>query len=241
MKSVVSRHAGFVVATGCALILTLLVTERAYGQLPDAQDKLAALKQSIQASAAALRQYEWVETLVISRKGEEKSRKQSRCYYGADGGLQKTVVTEEGGGGRKKRGVRGRVVKNKTEDMKEYIAQAMALVKQYVPPDPQKIQTAKDAGRTTLSVHDNATRIRLGIPDYLKAGDTLSLDIDPNNDRLLGISVSTYLDDREDAVTLDVTFRTLEDGTSYPSQIVLDGKSEEIKISISNSGYRKSG
>ncbi len=85
--------------------------------------------------------------------------------------MQKTLVTEEGGGGRKRRGVRGRVVQNKTEDMKEYVEQAMALVKQYVPPDPQKIQTAKDAGRTTLSVHDNATRIRLEIPDYLKAGD----------------------------------------------------------------------
>ena len=122
-KHASARHAGIMIAAICAPILTLLVTERAYGQAPDEQGKLAALKQSIQTSAAALRQYEWVETLVVSLKGEEKSRKQNRCYYGADGGVQKTLVTEEGGGGRKKRGVRGRIAKNKTEDMKEYIEQ----------------------------------------------------------------------------------------------------------------------
>ena len=125
--------------------------------------------------------------------------------------------------------------------MKEYVEQAMALVKQYVPPDPQKIQTAQEAGRTKLSVHDSATRMRLEIPDYIKAGDALRVDIDPNNDRLLGISVSTYLAKPQDAVTLDVTLGTLGDGTSYPSEIVFDGKSEKIKIVVSNSGYRKSG
>ena len=118
---------------------------------------------------------------------------------------------------------------------------AMGLVKQYVPPDPQKIQAAKEAGKTSLSVHDNATRLRLTIPDYLKAGDALSVDIDPNHDRLLGVTVSTYLKNRDDAVTLDATFGALTDGTSYPSDIVFEGESEQIRISVSNTGYRKSG
>lgn len=211
---------------------------------PEAQTKLATLKQSIQASAAALRQYEWVETLVVSKGGEEKSRKQNRCYYGADGGVQKTPITQsdQGSSGRRKpRGVRKRVVAKKTDELKDYIQQAMALVKQYVPPDPQKIQTAMDAGNTVLSIHDNATRMRLEIPNYIKAGDALRVDIDPNNDRLLGISVSTYLNGRDDVVTLDVKFGTLDDGTRYPSQIVFDGVSKSVRIVVSNTGYRKSG
>jgi hypothetical protein len=211
---------------------------------PEAQTKLAALKQSIQASAAALRQYEWVETLVVSKGGEEKSRKQNRCYYGADGGVQKKPITQsdQGSGGRRKpRGVRKRVVANKTEDLKEYIQQAMALVKQYVPPDAQKIQAAKDAGKTTLSIHDNATRMRLEIPNYIKAGDALRVDIDPNNDRLLGISVSTYLNGQDDVAALEVKLGTLNDGTSYPAEIVFDGVSKSIRIVVTNTGYRISG
>ena len=46
------------------------------------QDHVAALKQSLGQGQAMLRQYEWIETTVINFKGEEKSRKQNRCYYG---------------------------------------------------------------------------------------------------------------------------------------------------------------
>ena len=41
---------------------------------------------------AALRQYQWLETTVVSLKGEEKSRTQNNCVYRADGKVQKTPV-----------------------------------------------------------------------------------------------------------------------------------------------------
>jgi hypothetical protein len=50
---------------------------------------VTAIKQSLEDSKVALHQYEWVETTIISVKGEEKSRTQQRCYYGADGKIQK--------------------------------------------------------------------------------------------------------------------------------------------------------
>ena len=50
-----------------------------------AADPAAAVKQSLQQGLAKARGYEWIETTIISLKGEEKARKQNRCYYGADG------------------------------------------------------------------------------------------------------------------------------------------------------------
>ena len=61
---------------------------------PAPEERVAAIKQSLQESMAALRQYEWVETTIVSLKGEEKSRAQKRCYYGADGKIQKIALTE---------------------------------------------------------------------------------------------------------------------------------------------------
>src|SRR5262245_55640700 len=61
----------------------LLVTMSAQGQSP--QEKIAALKQSLAANQAALRQYSWIETTVISMKGEVKKQEQKQCSYGADG------------------------------------------------------------------------------------------------------------------------------------------------------------
>jgi hypothetical protein len=52
-------------------------------------DQIAAIKQSMAESQQLLRQYEWIETTAISVKGEEKSRQQNRCYYGAIGKVRR--------------------------------------------------------------------------------------------------------------------------------------------------------
>ena len=57
------------------------------------QDKVAALKQSLAANARLQMQYRWIETTVISMKGEEKSRIQKQCFYGPDGKIQKQQLT----------------------------------------------------------------------------------------------------------------------------------------------------
>ena len=63
-------------------------------QSPEVQQRVAALKQNVARDQQSIRQYQWIETTVISLKGEEKSRKQKQCYYGADG------VSTKGHGGR---------------------------------------------------------------------------------------------------------------------------------------------
>ena len=59
---------------------------------PTPQQRVGMLKQWLQASQAQLRHYEWIETTVVSVKGEEKSRQQNRCYHGAEGKVQKVPV-----------------------------------------------------------------------------------------------------------------------------------------------------
>ena len=211
----------------------------ALSQETGGEDKVAAVKQLLQAGGTALRKYEWVETTTLSHKGEQKSTKQSQCYYGADGALQKIPIAAEQGAGKKKkpRGLRGKIAKKKTGDMTDYMADATALVKRYVPPDPARIQAAKDAGK--MSIHPLAAdKHQLQFGDYLKAGDVLSVYLDPSTNRLLGVRVSTYLGKPDDLVTLDVTMTTLSDGAIYPSEIVLVAQSKEIKVDIRNSGHR---
>lgn len=211
----------------------------ASAQQPSAAERTAMLKATMQASQVVLRQYEWVETTVVSLKGEEKSRKQERCYYGADGGIQKielsaTPVPE------KKRGLRGRLAERKKEELTDYMKQAVALVKTYVPPSPAKIQAAKDAGKVTIEVLEPGKRARLNFRDYEKPGDNLGLELDLTSNRPLGIKVSTYLTDAKDAITLDVRMGQLNDGTTYPSSIILGAPTEKLTVTVQNSGYRKS-
>jgi hypothetical protein len=211
----------------------------AMGQEAGGGDNVAALKQSLQTGLAALKHYEWVETTTLSLKGEQKSTKQSQCYYGADGALQKIPIAAEQGEGKKRspRGLRGRIAKKKKGDMTDYMADATALVKRYVPPDPARIQATKDAGK--MSIHLLAAdKHQLQFRDYLKAGDVLSVYLDPSTNHLQGLRVSSYLEKPDDVVTLDVTMTTLSDGALYASEIVLVGQSKEITVDIKNSGHR---
>ena len=124
--------------------------------------------------------------------------------------------------------------------LSDTMKQAVALVKSYLPPEPALIQKAKDSGRVSLTPLPGQ-RVRLTFTDYLKTGDTLALDLDLANNRPLTAKVSSYLDSQKDAVTLDVTFGTLDSGETYTSIVQLEAKATRMTVNVQNSGYRKSG
>jgi hypothetical protein len=225
----------------CALAAVLLTSApTALAQAPQLSmpERVAALKTTLAASQANLRHYEWIETTVVSLKGEEKSRKQQRCYYGADGALQKVMIDASPAPATKP-GLRGRVIANKTAELTDYMKYAVSLVKSYVPPDPAKIQAAKDAGKVTIDVLEPGKRASINFRDYQKAGDKLTVEIDVVNNRLLAVTVSTYLDGATDVVTLNARMGQLNDGTSYTSDITLNAQVKKLTVTVQNTGYRK--
>ena len=223
---------------GVIAVLSFCLVQTAAAQ----QDHATAVKESLQKSMAALRQYQWVETTVVSIKGEEKSRTQSNCFYGADGKVQKTpVAAPPQDEGKQKRGIRGKIVENKKEEISDATKEAVALVKQYVPPDPAKIQAAKAAGKLTVTPPDAQGNVQIVIKDYLKAGDSLTLSANAATDRIGGVTVATFTDSAKDAVGLKVAFGAFADGTVYPATIQLDVAAQKLAVAIENSGYKKLG
>ena len=208
-------------------------------------DAVAALKQSLQQGLAKAKQYEWVETTIISLKGEEKARKQNRCYYGADGKVQKIPIDQPaaqekpqaGRGGRRGGALKEKIVENKKDEMQEYMGKAAALVHSYVPPDPAKIQAAKDAGRVKATPQAGGA-VSVAISEYLQPGDALTIGLDPAAGKLLGLAVNTYLEKKDDTVALDVKMNTLADGALYAAETKLDAKAKNITVVIQNTGHR---
>jgi hypothetical protein len=205
---------------------------------PSLQERVANLKATFAASQAALRQYEWIETTVVSLNGEQKSSKQQRCYYGADGALQKVLIDASPPPATKP-GLRGRIIANKKAELTEYMQNAVSLVKSYVPPDPAKLQATKDAGKVSIQVLDPGKRAQLNFHDYQKPGDNLAITIDIANNIISGIGVSSYLDGATDVVTMSATMGQLNDGTIYTSNITLDAFAKNLNVTVQNSGYRK--
>jgi hypothetical protein len=237
------NHAGALAIT--AAILSSLAVAGGAAQAPPTPDQMvAALKQNLAESQKRLRQYEWVETTSISLKGEEKSRKQQRVYYGADGKLMKLPIGEpqpqqaaQGGGGGRGGRLKQQVVENKKDEMKDYMEQAAKLIHTYVPPAPAQIQKAKDAGSMVMRPPQQG-KVRVEFPNFIQPSDLLAINVDAKALLLDAISVATYLEKPEDAVALDVRFGTLTDGTSYTAQTVLVAKAKNIRVVVENSGHR---
>ncbi len=215
------------------------------------QEKVAALKQSLAQNQAALKTYSWTETTQISLKGEVKKQEQKQCQYGPDGKVQKTAMPgaepssqpqqESAGHGRRGGAMKKAVVEKKVDEMKDYMQQVAALVHEYVPPNPQKIQAAQSAGNVAAQPAAGGL-IALTIKNYAKQGDSLALGFDPTAKKLRSYDVTSYLKDpKDDAVKLAVTFASLPDGTNYPAESMLDATGKKIQVKVTNSGYKKVG
>jgi hypothetical protein len=227
-----------IVSAACLTLLVASAPTASAQQTPE--QRVAAIKQWLGQSKAQLKTYQWLETTTVSVKGEVKSTKESNCYYDVTGTVQKVPVAASPAP-EKKRGIRGAIIADKTEEMTDYMQKAVALVKTYIPPTPEKIQASKDAGKMTLGSAPGGKNIVLSFHDYQMPGDDLAVTLDPATNRLLGLGVATYIDDPKDAVTLDVTIGALPDGTGYAQGITLNAASKDLKVTVTNSGYRKAG
>ncbi|MBZ5537829.1 MAG: hypothetical protein LAO31_17880 [Acidobacteriia bacterium] len=204
------------------------------GMLHAQQDQVAALKQSLGENQRKLRQYQWIETTIVSLKGEEKSRIQKRCSYGPDGKVQKQQISappEQPSKG----GLKGKIIAKKKEELSDYMKNAVALIHQYLPPDPKRIQSAKDAGKLSITPIGSGSA-RLQFTDFVKPADSLTINLQGTS--IQQVKVATYLESQKDAVTLDASFATLEDGASYTAKTVLLAPEKKIQVVVQNSSYQ---
>ena len=221
------------IGIACALAVIVLAPLAAQ----DLKEKLAAAKQAAALNQQALRSYSWVEKTELSLKGEVKNTKVDMCRYGPDGKVQKTPVVEPPPP-EKKRGLKGKMIANKTAEMKEELEAAVALVQQYLPPSPDMMQVVMNAGTASIS-QAGPGRASLKFPGYAKANDALTLTFDTTVKTMQQIDVQTWLDKPDNAVTLKVTMNALPDGVSYPGAVVLGIPKSKIEVRITKSNYQK--
>jgi hypothetical protein len=223
--------------TGALLVLVAPAFSRQAGANPELQQKVAALKQSVAQNQQSLHQYTWTETMDTIFKGETKSTKQSQCQYGPDGKVQKMEIAKTPPP-EKKRGLKGKVIEKKTDEMRDYMERVGSLIKRYVPPEGSQMQESFQAGKAALQPSGDGI-VTLVFADYAKPGDTVKLTFDAAAKKIRGYDVNTYLDAPADVVTLKVVFENLPDGTNYVAQTILDATAKQIQIRNTSSGYNK--
>lgn len=218
--------------------IALVASVAAIAQNGELQQKLAAAKQAAAENKQRLRQYQWTETTQITLKGDAKPASEKLCQYGPDGQIQKTPIgppPEQPSGGRLKQ----RIVEKKKSEMMDYMDDVKGVLSMYVPPDPDKMQLAYQAGK--LSLNPAGGVVNLVFTDYAQPGDRMTLVFNPAIKKIISLSVNTYMGQAKDAVTLQVQMAGLPDGTGYPQQTILNATAKELVVTTTNSNYQKLG
>ena len=231
----------------CAFVATLACGALLNGRAAWAQDAAApatvdhatAIKETFKKDQATLHSYEWIETTTMSLKGEVKSTTEKRCYWGADGVLQKVATGDAAPAEKDKRGLRGKAIASKKAEVSDYMTKAAAAIKTYVPPDPAKLQASKAADKSSTAELEPGKRVRVDYKDYNIKGDVLGVEVDLVTNRILGVHVTTMIEGGKEPVQFDVKYAALEDGTGYPAQTLLDAKEMSVQVAVANTGYKK--
>jgi hypothetical protein len=222
---------------GSVAVVALIFQTQAWAQSP-VQQKLAMVKDAVAANKAALMHYIWTEQTNIMLNGEVKKTTNYQCMYGPDGSVQKTAT-----GGTPppapKRGLRGKIVENKTEDLTDYMQRAATLVKQYVPPNPEQMQAAFQQGNATVGA-DGPEVLQLQFTNYVKPGDSMIFFFNKQAKALSQITVNSYMNDQTDAVSLQVNFQQVPGGgPNYVAQTTLNAPAKKITVVTTSSNYQR--
>ena len=226
-------------------VLAIGFTYSIAAQSPELQQKVGEVKEAAAQNKQALAQYTWIEQDTISLKGEEKKQEHFQVRLGPDGKPQKTSMdpapppqpaTSRGRGGR----VKEHVVEKKTEEYKDYAEQIKALVQQYVPPDKDALEQARQKGNISLGPQaDAAGQYKLVVSNYIKQGDNMTLVMDKTQKALVSLSIATYLSDPKDAVDVSVQFSAIPGGPNHVLGETINGVSKQLTIGVQNSDYQK--
>src|SRR5580693_8361376 len=131
----------------------------ANAQNQELQERVAEIKEAAAKNKQVMAQYTWVEQINISLKGEQKKQEHFQVRLGPDGKPQKTSLdppaqpAQPASSGRRGGRVKEHVVEKKTEEYKDYANSIKALIQQYVPPDKDAIDQARQKGNITASPH----------------------------------------------------------------------------------------
>src|SRR5262249_34053123 len=151
--------------------------------------------------------------------------------------VQKTEIGESPS--KQMHGMKGRIAEKKKDEMEEYMQRATALIHSYVPPSPQGLQQAYQAGNVSFTPLPGG--VQLVIKNYNLPGDMMTLNFDTAAKKLRALNVKTYLDDPKDLVTLQVNFQSLPDGTNYPAMTTFDATAKQLQVQTTNSNYQRIG
>jgi hypothetical protein len=221
--------------TAAVLLSALLTSQAGSAQSGQLQQIVQQARAQLVQNQHRLAGYSWQMTQTVSVRGNVKQTTVYQVELGPNGTQLKSVLSQTSAGGSdRKFGIRHRI----QENYQQYAASVGALAQSYAQLNPSTVQQLYAQGRVSLRAAGTPGYAQIVIHGYVKQGDTVVLTLRTNPKALVSYSVSSYLSDPSDAVTMQALFGTLGDGTRYVSKVTVNGETKDLLITQTSSNFQ---
>jgi hypothetical protein len=204
----------------------------------NAQDAKTNLSLQVSAAAKAnrvqLAAYVWTRTTQIFLEGELKNTIVSSLSIGPDGKMITTAVSSTPTSAPPTKGIRGKIAKNKIDDMKDYIDEAMKISMGYLYMSQGKMVDFFNAA----GISQSGTTITVSGSNVNQANDQAILLLNSTSLAYISETFKSAMSNG-DAIGGTVNYKTFDNGLTAIDNATLDLPAKKMKIMISNSNYAK--
>jgi len=215
--------------------MLMLAALQARAQDGELQKRVTEIKEYLALNKMVLAQYTWQESQTVSVKGEVKKEELFQVRMGPDGQPQKTNLSPDESSGGRKHGIKHRI----KEDYENYGKEVAALAQSYGQPDSGRVQQLFERGSVLLGSAGVPNEVKLVINGYQKPGDSVTIVFNKTQKTIQSLHIATYLNDPQDAVTIDEQYAQLPNGPNHVASTVVDGVSKQLTVQMQNSNYQK--
>jgi hypothetical protein len=206
----------------------LVLAALGLGAVPASAQVAEQFTQTQRENALALRKYEWKSRVEVRREGETKSSQLFLMRYGADGNLQRTLIEGTQPSEAPRMPLKRIIVKKKTREFQETVAELSALAQSYANLSPERMQALLASANVITPVAGPSDALQVEAKNVLKTGDLLTLWIDSGTHQQRKVEIRTFLDDHP--VTVVSEFRSLPQGPTYAARVVAEYPRERMQL-----------
>jgi hypothetical protein len=198
------------------------------------QELLTAITQKMGQSMQALTGYSYKQRTEVQIKGETKSVALVQVAFGPD---KKPIVTtlssqpsEDTG-----RGLRGRIRKEKADEMKEAVQELIQLSNSYLTLSQEKLQQLVRQGKVLVS--PDSGNVTVEVSGLLQMGDQMAMNCEGKTMNRTQTQVQTTADGSP--VTITAQYQTLPTGLNYNAQTVVNVPAKGLQITLNTMNYQQ--
>jgi hypothetical protein len=203
-------------------------------------DIVPEIGQTMKQNLEVLRQYSYKRRTEIEVKGKSRGARVELVRY-VDGRLE-TVPLEtppsQAGPGRQG-GLRGRIIQNKKEAMKEDVERLTNLLHRYVSPDTNSMRMVLDKAAVSRTDPQPEASIKVVAAGLVEPSDSFTLTWSAAEHRPEKIEIRTALDGKP--VNAMVDYGCLPNGPFYAARTVVSDAKDDLRITLETFDYAHGG